>query len=115
MTIIKGLLFPLLAALALPTAVNTELASDPQITERDKAGWTGGYGYGFIITICEAKRFNLINDSEFNYLGKRVINTYRDKLASAYYSEEATPLIYSLEDERLLKEACIKLQKFIKD
>ena len=111
----KRLLLPLLAALALPTSVNAELASDPQITERDKAGWTGGYGYGFIVTICEARRFNLINDSEFNYLGKRVINTYRDKLASAYYSEEATPLIYRLEDERLLNEACIKLNKFLND
>ena len=111
----KRLLLPLLAVIALPIAVNPELASDPQITERDKVGWTGGYGYGFIITICEARRFNLINDSEFNFLGKRVINTYRDKLASAYYSEEATPLIYSLEDEMLLKEACIKFNKFIKD
>tara|TARA_B100001093_G_C26239573_1_gene763779 strand:+ start:239 stop:577 length:339 start_codon:yes stop_codon:yes gene_type:complete len=111
----KRILLPLLAALALPTAVNAELARDSQISHRDKAGWTGGYGYGFIITICEARRLNLINDSEFNYLGKRVINTYRDKLAAEYYSEEATPLIYRLEDERFLKEACIKFNNFLKD
>ena len=108
----KRLLLPLLTALALPTAINSELASDYQITNRDKAGWTGGYGYGFIVTICEARRLNLINDSEFNYLGKRVINTYRDKLAATYFSEEATPLIYRLEDERLLKEACLKFNDF---
>ena len=111
----KRLLLPLLAALALPTAVNAELARDYQISNREKDGWTGGYGYGFIITICEARRLNLINDSEFNYLGKRVINTYRDKLAAEYYSEEVTPRIYRLEDERLLKEACIKLNNFLKD
>ena len=34
----KRLLLPLLAALALPAAVTTELASSPQITNRDKAG-----------------------------------------------------------------------------
>ena len=111
----KRLLLLILAALSLPTAFNAELASDSQITNRDKAGWTGGYGYGFIVTICEARRLNLINDSEFNYLGKRVINTYRDKLAATYYSKEATPLIYRLEDERLLNEACLKFNNFLKN
>jgi len=111
----KSLLILLLAAIAFPTAINAEIARDSQISNRDKAGWTGGYGYGFIITIWEAKRLNLINDSEFNYLGKRVINIYRDKLAVEYYSEEATPLIYRLEDEKLLNEACIKFNNFLKD
>ena len=104
----KRLLIPLLAALALPTIVNAEVVSNSQITDRDKAGWTGGYGYGFLVTLCEAKHLNIINEAEFNYLGKRVIDTYKDIFASVYYSEEASPFIYRLEDESLLNQACIK-------
>ena len=103
----RKLLIPLLAALALPTAVNSEVMSNSQITDRDKAGWTGGYGYGLLVTLCEAKRLNIINEAEFKYLRKRVINTYKDIFASVYYSDEASPLIYRLEDESLLNQACI--------
>ena len=49
----KRLLLLILAALSLPTAFNAELASDSQITNRDKAGWTGGYGYGFITCVSD--------------------------------------------------------------
>ena len=110
----KRILLPLLAAIALPTAVNAEFMSNSQITDRDKAGWTGGYGYGFLVTLCEAKRLNIINEAEFKYLRKRVINTYKEFFASVYYSEEVSPLIYRLEDESF-NQACIKFNDLQKD
>ena len=57
----RKLLISLLAVITLLTAVNAEVISNSQITDRDKAGWTGGYGYGLLVTLCEAKRLNIIN------------------------------------------------------
>ena len=88
------------------------LPSYGQMTENEKTSWTGGYLYGFAASLCESKRLGFITERDFDYLSNRIINFYRDKLASFAYSAESSSVLYRLEDNKKeLNQVCANVER----
>tara|TARA_Y100001968_G_scaffold210745_1_gene193955 strand:- start:1323 stop:1619 length:297 start_codon:yes stop_codon:yes gene_type:complete len=87
------------------------LPSYGQLTGKEKTAWTGGYLYGFSASLCESKRLGFITEREFYYLSNRIINFYRDKLATFAYSADSTSILYQLEDNEKLNQVCANVEK----
>ena len=84
------------------------LPSYGQMTNNEKAAWTGGYIYGFAVSLCQAKSLGFINKQEFDNLSKKVIIFYKDKLEAFAYSPDSSPKLYELQDGNKLNQICEK-------
>ena len=89
--------------------MSISLPSFAEISNNEKTSWTGGYLYGFAITLCEGKRLGYINESEFIKLSKNTIDFYRDNLESFAYSSDASPALYELMDLNELNQVCKRM------
>jgi len=88
--------------------ISISLPSFGQMSNNEKTAWTGGYIYGFAVSLCQAKRLGYINQLQFNNLSERIVNFYQDKLESNAYSPDATPGLYALQDGNKLNQVCDK-------
>ena len=88
--------------------MSVSLPSYGQMTNNEKAAWTGGYIYGFAVSLCQAKSLGFINKQEFDNLSKKVVIFYKDKLEAFAYSPDSSPKLYELQDGNKLNQICDK-------
>ena len=88
--------------------MSVSLPSYGQMTNNEKAAWTGGYLYGFAASLCQAKSLGFINKQEFDNLSKKVVIFYKDKLEANAYSPVSSPKLYELQDGNKLNQICDK-------